>query len=208
MLILLGSSVSSVVSRWKSLLSEDNRLDAAYSVDEIDKFTTSRKYDIHLLHRQLVDLDCCSAIRKMDPDSRIFLLSDHPSPEEGLAFLKSGVVGYGNTFISPDRLREAVKIIGSGGVWLGQKVIQQLIIDSSKKASESISSDHEQRLGLLTRMESRVAMLVANGKTNLEIASELEIAERTVKAHLTAIYEKLHIANRLSLALFINQSRA
>lgn len=208
MLILLGSTVSSVVSRWKSLLSGNNKLDTAYSVDEIGKLTTSRKYDIHLLHRQLVDFDCCSAIRKMDSGSKIFLLSDHPSPEEGLAFLKSGVVGYGNTFISPDRLSEAVKIIGAGGVWLGQQVIQQLILESSKKAGESISSDIEQQLGVLTRMESRVAMLVAGGKTNLEIASELEIAERTVKAHLTAIYDKLHIANRLSLALLINRGRA
>jgi len=54
-------------------------------------------------------------------------------------------------------------------------------------------------------MEHRVAELVARGLTNLEIAAELGIVERTVKAHLTAIYGKMHVGNRLSLALLINQ---
>ncbi len=64
-------------------------------------------------------------LRKAVPSGRFFLLSDQPNEEEGLAFLKAGIAGYGNTYISPGRLAEAVRIIAGGGVWLGQQVIQQ-----------------------------------------------------------------------------------
>lgn len=205
MFILLGSANSSVLSRWQTLLAENNHLELSGNLDEIKKLVTAHKFNMIILHRLLVDINTCSAIRSLDPDIKLLLLSDHPTPEEGFAFLKAGVVGYGNTYITPERLTEAVHVIGSDGVWLGQKVIQQLILETSRNAREIATPDLQQRLAVLTRMEQRVARLVANGRTNLEIASELEIAERTVKAHLTSIYEKLNIGNRLSLALLINR---
>ena len=116
-----------------------------------------------------------------------------------------GIVGYGNTYISAERLAEAVHVIASGGVWLGQKVIQQLILEVHNKSQEIDEEASKARLSVLTRTEGRVADLVARGGTNLEIAADLGISERTVKAHLTSIYEKLHVGNRLSLALLVNQ---
>jgi len=57
----------------------------------------------------------------------------------------------------------------------------------------------------LTRAEHKVAKLVARGQSNLEIAFNLKITERTVKAHLTSIYEKTKTGSRLGLALLINR---
>ena len=204
MLILLGSANSSVLSRWQNLLGDKNQLSLAGSLAEVRYQAAALSFDMIILHRLLVDVDACSEIKNLSPAVKLFLLSDNPTPEEGLAFLKAGIVGFGNTYISPERLTEAVNIIDTGGVWLGQKVIQQLILETARNANEKLPPDFEQRLTVLTRMELRVARLVARGRTNLEIADELEIAERTVKAHLTAIYEKMHVPNRLSLALLIN----
>jgi len=204
MVILLGSANSSVLSRWQNLLAGHHQLTLAGNLAEV-RNQAALSFDMIVLHRLLVDVDTCVEIRSLSPAVKLFLLSDNPTPEEGLAFLKAGIVGYGNTYITPERLTEAVNIIGTGGVWLGQKVIQQLILETSKNAIEKVPKDLEQRLAVLTRMELRVAGLVARGRTNLEIADELAIAERTVKAHLTAIYEKMRVGNRLSLALLINQ---
>lgn len=99
-----------------------------------------------------------------------------------------------------------MRVIGSGGVWLGQKVIQQLILEAHAKGVGG--HDPDQLLAVLSPMERRVAKLVARGRTNLEIAAEFGIVERTVKAHLTAIYGKMHVGNRLSLAVLINQGGA
>jgi DNA-binding NarL/FixJ family response regulator len=146
-----------------------------------------------------------SQLRQLAPLCKFFLLSDLPSEEEGLAFLKLGIAGYGNTYISRPRIAEAVRVISAGGVWLGQKVIQQLILETYSKAKEQEAPGTEERLSGLTPQELKVAGLVAQGQSNLEIADGLKITERTVKAHLTSIYEKTKISNRLSLALLLNR---
>jgi len=60
----------------------------------------------------------------------------------------------------------------------------------------------------LTRAERHIAELIARGKPNLEIAADLNITERTVKAHLTSIYAKTKTGNRLNLALLINLGKS
>lgn len=207
MLALLGSANGSVLERWRTLLAKGNQLQLVSTVEDLKKRAAEGAFDLILIHRLLVDSTTCAEIRRLAPTSKLFLLSDQPDQEEGLAFLKHGIVGYANTYISPERLAEAVHVIVSGGVWLGQKVIQQLILEAHTNGRGVESPDIEQRLVVLSPMERQVAGLVARGRTNLEIAAELDISERTVKAHLTAIYGKMHIGNRLSLALLINKGQ-
>jgi len=202
--ILLGVESAQVLSRWQSLLAGQNVLEQAASFDELKKRVSAQNFDIVMLHRLLLDGGSLAELIQLAPASRIFLLSDQPDHEEGFAFLKLGIVGYGNSYISAERLAEAVNVITSGGVWLGQKIIQQLIREAYKNSGKSVENI-EAKLAVLTSKERRVAELVACGETNLEIAADLLISERTVKAHLTSIYEKLHVGNRLSLALLINQ---
>jgi DNA-binding NarL/FixJ family response regulator len=211
MLILLGSANSSVLERWRILLAEGNQLQQAGTLEELKERAATGVFDLILLHRLMIDSAICSEIGRLAPSSRLFLLSDQPGHEEGLAFLKLGIVGYANTYISPERLAEALHVIGSGGVWLGQKVIHQLILEAyvdEKAMGGNAAHAPDQRLAVLSPTEHRVAELVARGRTNLEIADELGIVERTVKAHLTAIYCKMHVGNRLSLALLINQGES
>lgn len=203
--ILMASASSSVLLRWQTLLSDGNRLQEVGTVSELKSRAATGLFDLILLHRLLIDSSICTEIRRSAPNSRLFLLSDQPDHEEGLAFLKLGIVGYANTYVSPERLAEALRVIGSDGVWLGQKVIQQLILEAHAKGEEKGTHDIDRLLSILSPTERRVAELVASGGTNLVIAAELGIAERTVKAHLTAIYGKMRVGNRLSLALLINR---
>jgi len=203
--ILLASASSSVILRWQTLLADGNRLQETCTVQDLKSLAATGRFDLILLHRLLIDSAICSEIRRLAPSSRLFLLSDQPDHEEGLAFLKLGIVGYANTYISPERLAEALRVIGSEGVWLGQKVIQQLILEAHAKGEEKGGQEIAHLLSVLSPMERRVAELVASGGTNLVIAADLGIAERTVKAHLTAIYAKMRVGNRLSLALLINR---
>lgn len=206
MAILLCSANKSVITRWESLLGGQYPLEKTTLLRELKSRYMEKRFDLILLHRSLVDMAVFSELRRAAPLSKFFLLSDQPNEEEGLAFLKLGIVGYGNTYISQVRLVEAVRVISGGAVWLGQKVIQQLIIDSYSKAKEQVAPGSGKRLaGGLTPAEHKVADLVAQGQSNLEIAYNLKITERTVKAHLTSIYEKTKTGSRLSLALLINR---
>jgi DNA-binding NarL/FixJ family response regulator len=205
MRILLASGNPSVAERWQTLLPPRHSADQVSTAERLQRLAAAGDFDLILLHRLLVDLQVFVDLRRTAPAARFFLLSDQPDEEEGLAFLKQGIVGYGNTYISRERLEAALQAIEADGVWLGQQVIRQLIIESYSRATRTDAANNGGRLDLLTRMERKVAELVARGQTNLEIAAGLDITERTVKAHLTAIYDKVGVGNRLSLALLVNQ---
>lgn len=205
MAILLSSANDSVMQRWVDLLKDKYDPDQANSLNKLKKLCIDEKFDLILLHRPLVDPESFIEIRRLNPLGRIFLLSDQPNEEEGLTFLKLGIVGYANTYISPERLAEAVRVISSGAVWLGQKVMQRLILDSYSRAKEKAVSHSRKKLESLTKREHQIANLIAQGQSNLEIASNLKITERTVKAHLSSIYEKTKTGSRLNLALLINR---
>lgn len=205
MAILLSSANRAVIKRWDDLLAGQYRLEQATSLGELRRRCTEKEFDLILMHRSLVDMAAFSELRKSAPLGKFFLLSDLPNEEEGIAFLKLGIVGYANTYISRGRLAEALRVTSSGGVWLGQKVIQQLILETYARTKEQAAPESGQRLAGLTRAERKVAELVAQGQTNLEIAANLNITERTVKAHLTSAYEKTKTGNRLSLALLLNR---
>jgi two-component system nitrate/nitrite response regulator NarL len=206
MVILLSSTNDSVLNRWEDLLAGQYELEKADSLKRLKSCCAVNTFSLILLHRSLVDITTFTDIRRQYPMVRIFLLSDQPNEDEGLTFLKLGIVGYANTFISAERLLEAVRIISSGAVWLGQKVMQRLILDSYARAKEEAVINSEQKLASLTKRELEIANLVAQGNSNLEIAANLDITERTVKAHLSSIYEKTKTGSRLNLALLVNRS--
>ena len=205
MAILLGSADDTVLKRWGDLLGNNYDLEQVNTVANLKSRCSDNTFDLILIHRPLIDTDTFIEIRRATPLSRIFLLSDEPNEEEGLTFLKLGIVGYANTYISSERLSEAVRVITGGAVWLGQKVMQRLILDSYARAKEKAVSNSEKILGSLTKREREIANLVAHGQSNLEIAADLNITERTVKAHLSSVYEKTKTGSRLNLALLINR---
>ena len=205
MAILLSSANETVMKRWAGLLQDKYDLVQADTLSRLRGLCKEKKFDLVLLHRTLIDASLFTQIRHANPANRIFLLSDKPNEDEGLAFLRLGIVGYANTYISRERLLEAVRVIGGGAVWLGQKVMQRLILDSYRTARNEASADSEKKLQSLTTREREIANLIAQGQSNLEIAANLDIAERTVKAHLSSIYEKTRTGSRLNLALLINR---
>jgi two-component system nitrate/nitrite response regulator NarL len=209
MAILLSSANSTVVKRWAGLLNGQFETEKAQSLGELKTLCATGKFDAILLHRMLIDMPAFPGLLSKSPAARFFLLSDTPDEEEALSFLKMGIVGYGNTYISSSRLIEALRVITNGGVWLGQKVIQRLIMDTSGNAKGEGEKDTAgPAMAKLTRAERHIAELIARGQSNLEIAADLNITERTVKAHLTSIYAKTKTGNRLNLALLINLGKS
>ena len=202
--ILLCSANEAVIQRWTELL-DKHTLQQATSVQELKRLCSEEKFDLILVHRSLVDVESFTDIRRSFTSIRILLLSDRPDEEEGLTFIKLGISGYANTYISPARLTEAVNVISHGAVWLGQKVMQRLILETYARAKEKAVSNSEEKLKKLTKREHEIADLVAQGQSNLEVAANLGITERTVKAHLSSIYEKTKTRSRLNLALLINR---
>jgi DNA-binding NarL/FixJ family response regulator len=126
--------------------------------------------------------------------------------KEAVSAFKAGVKGYCHKDINPFFLKKAVELIQKGEVWVGRKTISHLL---SELTSHTVNRQKDPPnlskvcLDYLTRREHQVALLVGDGAHNKEIARRLNISERTVKAHLTAIFQKLQIPDRLRLGLFV-----
>jgi DNA-binding NarL/FixJ family response regulator len=137
---------------------------------------------------------------------KIVVLSNVPRFEEAIVSLKGGARGYVNAFAGPQTLTQISEVVTEGGIWLGADLMQALIASSQKtdpieEQSQSKTLDHETLQKKLSTREIEVAKLIAQGDSNKVIARKLNITERTVKAHVSTIFGKLEVNDRLKLAL-------
>ena len=138
----------------------------------------------------------------------VVLLSDVPDQNQVLQALSLGAAGCCNSRAAPEVLRQVAVVVSNGGLWVGQSLLQQLVGATTRRlGQQSAESENDDWRPLLSEREVQVAHLVASGASNKEIADRLEITERTVKAHLTAIFEKLAVRDRLQLSLRVNGVR-
>ncbi len=130
---------------------------------------------------------------------QIILFSNMPSPKEGVQWFQKGIKGYLNTFAQTERINQAIDTVLAGNIWLGQGVMQSLIqaVSTQKNAPDNSWK------ALLSEREIETMESVLLGKTNQEIAELMHISERTVKAHMHSILEKLEAKDRLNLVIKI-----
>ena len=139
------------------------------------------------------DKDTLASLSKK---ASVFVLSKNPSYAEGTQLLENNIIGYSNRYIAPLHLKDALQNIAQGNVWLYPEFIQEMI----QKLNQHHSS-HDELLERITNKEKEIALHVKEGLSNKEIAYQLNITVRTVKAHVSSIFEKLGIGDRLTLAL-------
>lgn len=197
--IMLCSATNSVLNRWQAILKDGYVIEKTSSSTKLAIVLLENKVDMVLLHRPTVDMQTVREILENTSSARIFIFTDRPNEREGLTFLHLGVVGYANTYITAKRLQEAVRVTLSGRVWVGQMLMHSLI----QATAASGGNEENTLVTQLSKREREVAALVASGMTNLAIAFELDISERTVKAHISSIFQKTGTDSRLKLALLM-----
>jgi DNA-binding NarL/FixJ family response regulator len=151
-----------------------------------------------------------AAIRQKARGRPLVVLSNIPSDDEAVAAFAAGARGYCNAHASADNLRQVAAVVLQGGVWIGESLMQRLLAVTAQHAvpyMERSPGAEQDSLVPLTEREREVAQAVAAGASNKEIARQLDITERTVKAHVSAILEKLGARDRLQLALIVNGRR-
>lgn len=136
-----------------------------------------------------------SALRQF-ADLPVIVVSNIPGEREALAAIVAGARGYCHAWSSPEQFHEIAQVISRGGYWIGQSLMSKLIGAVNKALPKADALPEE-----LSEREAEVASEVATGRSNKEIARTLGITERTVKAHLGAIFTKLGVRDRLQLAL-------
>lgn len=148
--------------------------------------------------------DVLSAIHGA-PRYPLVLFCDEPDDAIVMQALEAGAAGCCNTHAAPEVLRQVALVVGNGGLWVGQSLLRQLVGSTARTLGQrSREEKRDDWAQLLSEREVQVARLVAGGASNKEVASQLSITERTVKAHLGAIFEKLSLRDRLQLSVRVN----
>jgi len=142
-------------------------------------------------------------LRTTRPEWPLIALTLSPSADEGMLAFESGVGGYCHAMAAPEMLRQVALVVSNGGLWLGADLMNRAASALSRftapvPAAAAAASDP---LAGLTPRERDVALIVAGGASNKEVARRLDITPRTVKAHMGTIFEKLHVRDRLQLVL-------
>lgn len=146
-----------------------------------------------------------SRISALTRGLKVVVLADDPDEALVLNCLEQGAFGCCNTHAAAEVLRQVALVVSNGGLWIGQPLLRQLLGSTSRLLENKAARPPRNDWGLLlSEREVQVARLVASGASNKEIAHKLAVTERTVKAHLTAIFEKLGLRDRLQLSLRVN----
>ncbi|MEH6591463.1 MAG: response regulator transcription factor [Halioglobus sp.] len=132
----------------------------------------------------------------------VVAMSATPTETEAFEVLNTGVSGYCHVEAAPEQLREIGLVVEHSGIWMPPELMQRLLKLSMRVVATEVPVENE--LNDLTARELMVAEQIAHGASNREIAERLEITERTVKAHLSAIFEKMGVRDRVQLALAMN----
>jgi DNA-binding NarL/FixJ family response regulator len=138
-----------------------------------------------------------------DPSNKLVATSSNPMDSEAIQALDAGCAGYCHAFADAPTLRQVKQVVESGQVWVGTSLMRRLIQSAAQAAPAKAQNNHFWGRKLTDR-EREIAILAANGASNIEIARNCRISERTVKAHLSAVFAKLNLTDRLQLALRVH----
>ncbi|MFN3734819.1 response regulator transcription factor [Comamonas testosteroni] len=133
-------------------------------------------------------------------DLQVLVLSNRPSDEEGRNLLSRGASGYAHAQSGPEVLSRMLQSMAGGNIWLGRSLLQRLLRDVDARLPDQESDWAEP----LSAREQEVARYASLGDSNAEIAERMSISERTVRAHLSAVFEKLQVQDRLMLTLKVH----
>jgi two-component system response regulator DevR len=175
---------------------------AAEALESVPKFAP----DVVLLDIRLPDgsgLEVCRKLRQSLPNVRILMLTSYYTDEMVMDAIEAGAEGYLLKEINADFLVRSINEVMEGKSILDPAVTRKVIdrVRAGKPAG------NEAGLNLLSPQERRVIALVAEGKTNKEIAADLNLSDKTVKNYLSNLMDKLNFSRRSQAAAFYVQQQ-
>jgi DNA-binding NarL/FixJ family response regulator len=165
------------------------------------------KPDVVLMDVRLPDgngVEACRAIREARPETRVLFLTSYADDDAVVATILAGASGFLLKEVGSEELIRAMKTVAGGRSILDPAVTHR-VLDRVKGLSGGSASDKRDEL---SAQEERVLALVAEGKTNKEIAAGLGLSDKTVGHYLENIFQKLHVTRRSQAAVYYTKQRA
>jgi len=149
-------------------------------------------------------IEACREIRAARPETRVLMLTSYADDEAVYAAILAGAASY---MLKQTRGRElvaAIEAVARGESLLDPAVTQSVLT----RMREMAGGGHKDKLSELSEQERRILGLIAEGKTNREIAATIFLSEKTVKNYVSTILSKLGMERRAQAAAFLADQRA
>jgi len=168
---------------------------------------SSQKPDIVLFELNLTDQtssDVITQIIKASDTSRLILVTGTSNALINQQAVENGVMGVVFKAHPPETLIKAIEKVNAGEVWLERSMIANVISRLSRN-SKPTKTGSESNIDELSEREKEIVRLIGQGFKNKKISSQLCISETTVRHHLTSIYSKLGVSDRLELLVYAHR---
>jgi two-component system, NarL family, nitrate/nitrite response regulator NarL len=200
---ILVASVARVRRRWLAELDGDFSVHEVAQRGRLEWSVATLRPDVLLLDLTEAGLADLKRLLQLSPQTKIVLCSRAPNEEEAISALKAGARGYHYRDSDPALIRKAVEKVREGEIWVARSVVARLLKEIGSLTEAQREPAREEGLCKLSRRERDITDLILSGGSNKGIAERLGVTEATVKAHLTSIFRKLKLHDRLHLALFL-----
>jgi len=179
--------------------------------DDLGKVVERMKPEIMLLDLKMPKGDVVQNLLEIaarSPTTRVMILTAFSDEENVLNAAKGGAKGYVPKGVPSATLIQAIKAVHGGGVWIDKEItswetFEEIAQAQSPSPVREATPARADSVSALTKREMEILRLVAEGLTNEEIGKKIFISEKTVKTHLTNIFDKLKVNNRFKAALMI-----
>ena len=183
-------------------------LDAIDGIEVVGEATNGReaavlaaelKPDVVLMDLLMPECDGVEATRRIsrtDPDVNVVILTGIGTEDKLLAAVRAGALGYLRKDADTEALTQAVRQVAGGGSWLPPDLTRRVLNELAHPAPRQAQPD------ALTDRELTVLKLLAQGRTNAQMAEEMFVSEVTVRTHVSHLQDKLGVANRVQAALY------
>lgn len=160
---------------------------------------------LYLLHISGMELDCYEWLLKhvSGKPIRVAVCSDLPDIREMLECVRLGTKAYCNSHMAALHYRQMLQLLAQDQSWFPPQMLDETFRLAQQAANRT---PNPIALEMLTEREKDIALAVGDGKSNRQIADLYDISEPTVKTHLTNIFKKLELKDRVGLVLYLKQA--
>lgn len=215
MTILLAAQDPELIGRCRRAVSAEHRLELTGDIAGLEGKIGAAAPVVVVLDARLLERPIerqVADVVAMAAAARVIVLTEVFNEDEEIALLKAGAKGCCRRGIDPESLERVINVTESGGVWVTRTLLPRLVTELRRYAGghqvaagakPAAAKQPDPKLASLSTREREIVRLIVDGASNKEVASALDISERTVKGHLSNVFQKLGVTDRLKLVLLV-----
>ena len=210
--VLLVDDDALVRAGLRMILSSADDLEIVGEVDDgvrVVAAVREHRPDVVLMDIRMAEMDgitATAALRRLPAPPQVIVLTTFQADEQVVSALRAGASGFLVKDTPPAEIINAVRVVATGDAIISPSVTRTLLAHFGNTEASERHRVAAQRLAALTDREREVAAAIGSGASNAEVAASLFMSEATVKAHVSRLFTKLDVANRVQIAILVHDA--